>query len=256
MQSRISLKQLVAEMEGRTAVNGGSGGSTYESKTYQCHLELYFNDKSIETLASNGLGKSKKEARKVGIRHLVTLLIQSGLIKLGLKDKSFLKAKQAEPEDRDIQFMKDAGNEAKIDPGQEERNKRLKKEVKRLNKRMQEALKDESIIDACQHFCQIICNKAPEWNEVAQIWGFAVSNRDIKFVRIILDLIQYKRVNKEASEDPVPELAEKSELTKDKPDKRAECFDKLKHMYGFGRVRCQNPYDIIVFIHNSGQTWF
>lgn len=252
MQSRLDLEQLIADMEGRTAVNGGSGGSTYESKTYQCHLELYFSDKTIEPLTSNGLGKSKKEARKVGIRHLVTLLIQNGLIKLGLKDKSFLRARMPEPEDRGNQLLKDAGMDTKADPGQEERNKRLKKEVKRLNKRMQEALKDESIIDACQHFCQIICNKSPEWNEVAQIWGFAVSKRDIKFVRVILDLIQYKRVNKDSSEEQVPELSGAVESDKSKPDRRSECFDKLKHMYGFGRVRCQNPYDIIVGHNDIG----
>jgi hypothetical protein len=241
-------------MEERVTVNGGNGGSTFQSKTYQCHLDLYFGDKNIEPLVSNGLGKSKKEARKVGVRHLVTLLIQNGLIRLGLKDKSFLKSKRPGNEERAKELMKDASPDVKVDASVEERNKRLKKEIKRLNKRMQDALKEENLIDACQHFCQIICNKTPDWNEVAQIWGYAIGQKNIKFVRIILDLIQYKRVNKDMADDLGDEglaLDDKEFLNN---DKREEMYSKLNSIYGFRRVRCQNPYDINVEDYEIGQT--
>lgn len=245
--------QLNVVMEERTTVNGGNGGSTYQSKTYQCHLELYFNDKTIEPLVSNGLGKSKKEARKVGVRHLVTLLIQNGLIRMGLKDKSFLKSKRLSIEEKAKEIIKDILQEAKVDSSLEERNKRLKKEIKRLSKRMQEALKEENLIEACQHFCQIICNKAPDWNEVAQIWGYAISQKNIKFVRIILDLIQYKRVNKDMTEELVDESLTVDNNEVSNSDKKEEMFSKLNSIYGFRRVRCQNPYDIIVKCLHKGQ---
>jgi hypothetical protein len=255
-------------MEERVTVNGGNGGSTYQSKTYHCHLELYFSDKSIEPLMSNGLGKSKKEARKVGIRLLATLLIQSGLIKLGLKDKSFLKTaiyknsqsgQQPVPgvnpalsseENRFADPSKLLSNPPdKVDFSLEERNKRLKKEIKRLSKRMQDALKDDNFVEACQFFCQIICNKSPEWNEVAQIWGYAIHKKDIKYIRIILDLIQYKRTNKEMGEDFEEIQAQKLRESGNNGagiSQREEIQGMLKSMYGFGRIRCQNPYDIVV----------
>jgi hypothetical protein len=239
--------------EERITVNGGSGGTTYQSKTYQCHLELYFGDKTLEPLVSNGLGKSKKEARKVGVRHLVTLLIQNGLIRLGLKDKSFLKVKRPTLEEKARELIKESTQETKVDASLEERNKRLKKEIKRISKRMQESLKEENLIDACHHFCQIICNKVPDWNEVAQIWGYAIAQKKIKFVRIILDLIQYKRVNNDMADDLGDDSLPVDDKDASSSDKKAEMYHKVNTIYGFHRVRCQNPYDIIVMEDHPGQ---
>jgi len=67
----------------------------------------------------------------------------------------------------------------------EERNRRLKKEVKRFGKRMQEDLKDGNFVSAVQSFCQILNNKSPDWNEIAQIWSYAVEHRNLQFIRAI-----------------------------------------------------------------------
>lgn len=205
---------------------------------------MFFSDKATESLVSNGLGKSKREARKVALKQLVTLLVQNGQIKMGLKDKSFVKG-QNSFEDKLTDFIKGT-NQEKIDVPSEERNKRLKREIKRLGKRMLESLNEDNFIEACKYFCQIICNKQPEWNEVAQIWSYAIFKKDIKFISIILDLIQYKRVHKD--------MADEFELIKNKYTNSTEkegleaeeVQERLNTLYGFGRIRCQNPFDIVV----------
>jgi hypothetical protein len=174
----------------------------FKTKSYQCHLKLFFSDSSSDAVFSNGVGKSKKEARKMAIKQMVTILIQRKLITKGLKDKSFL-YKGVVDKDSTKLMMKFGMPvlSSKMDSSAEEREKRLQKEIKRLNKRMHHNLREDNFIEACQAFCQIICNKSPDWNEVSQIWSHAILKKELKYARVILDLLLYKRVKKTLAEE-------------------------------------------------------
>jgi uncharacterized membrane-anchored protein YjiN (DUF445 family) len=71
-------------------VESANAERTFKTKSYQCHIKLFFSDSLTENIFSNGVGKSKKEARKMAIKQMVTNLIQRKLITKGLKDKTFL----------------------------------------------------------------------------------------------------------------------------------------------------------------------
>ena len=208
---------------------------------------------------------------------MVTLLIQKNFIVLGLKDKSFmfgdLHSKYSTK--MMLKFGLDNPLGARKDNSIDERERRLKREIKRLNKRMYQSLKEENFVEACQFFCQIICNKPPEWNEVSQIWSHAIQKKNAKYAKIILDLLLYKRVKKTFVEELRKEITEtkvqpikvpgeqenqngdegREEVPVEKPvlggekpgDRRSRCQSHLKYLYGFGRTRCSNPYDIVDF---------
>ena len=281
----------------RTSYNA-SGDRTTRTKNYQCNLELLFNDKSFEALISNGFGKSKKCAKRMATKQMVTTLIQKDLIKYGLKSKGFLYSNGIGAPQKGQKNFGDrtnlglygnsnfeetpsfglggdgvgfshqqsmnqvSQNQNKTDEdlkgGSEERNRRLKKELKRFGKRMQEDLKDGNFVSAVNSFCQILNNKCPDWNEIAQIWSYAVEHKNLQFVKAILDLIQHKRVLKNFTEEK--EWGEKNGDNDDINNEfgvgnnnksgqldQEQCAtqSKLKFMYGFGRIRTQNPYDIM-----------
>lgn len=233
-------------------VESASAERTFKSKSYQCHLKLFFSDCGTDAVFSNGVGKSKKEARKMAIKQMVTILIQRKLITKGLKDKSFL-YKGVVDKDSTKLMMKFGipSFSSKMDSSAEEREKRLQKEIKRLNKRMHHNLREDNFIEACQAFCQIICNKSPDWNEVSQIWSHAILKKELKFARVILDLLLYKRVKKTLAEELEEEESTKVEGVLDIPSyedvltKRSHSQKLLKNLYGFGRTKSENPYDII-----------
>lgn len=133
---------------------------------------------------------------------MVTNLIQRKLINKGLKDKSFLYNSSVDKHSTKL-LMKYGMPQmsSRTDSTADERDKRLKKEIKRLNKRMHHNLRENNFIEACQAFCQIICNKSPDWNEVSQIWSHAILKKELKFARVILDLLLYKRVKKTLAEE-------------------------------------------------------
>lgn len=127
----------------------------------------------------------------------------------------------------------------------EERNRRLKKELKRFSKRMQEDLRDDNFVSAVQSFCQILNNKVPDWNEIAQIWSYAVLNRNIQYIKAILDLIQHKRVIKNYTDEEDLNFYANTQNSLAMDEDQSILQNNLKFKYGFGRIRTQNPYDII-----------
>lgn len=85
---------------------------------------------------------------------MVTNLIQRKLISKGLKDKTFLYKGQVDK--HSTKLMMKFGmpqTTTRIDSSAEERDKRLKKEIKRLNKRMHHNLRENNFVEACQSFC-------------------------------------------------------------------------------------------------------
>jgi len=110
-------------------------------------------------------------------KQMVIMLIQKDYIKFGLKNKSFLNKKSIHDvnatllaDSTNYMYKSTAENDitssgnymthtTKDDDKSEnallERNCRLKKELKRFGKRMQEDLRDGNFVSAVQSFCQI-----------------------------------------------------------------------------------------------------
>lgn len=213
---------------------------TFTSRSYDCHMQLYFAERNEEGLISNGLGKSKKEAKKMSVKQMVIMLIQKDLICLGLRDKKFIYAEKGDTRQPLNRLQEDLGKLANC---AEERNRRLKREMKKLSKRMQLSLKENNFIEACQYFCQIISNKIPDWNEISQIWCYAILKKEAKYARVILDLLQYRRVKINLDDDEKDD----TDNTHISNPKREEAQRHLKYLYGFGREKCHNPYDLYDF---------
>lgn len=61
---------------------------------YSCSLKLSFNQQKhgkLNQFIGNGYGKSKKLAKTMATERLVTDLVSTGLIRLGLRDRRFWK---------------------------------------------------------------------------------------------------------------------------------------------------------------------
>ena len=65
-----------------------------------------------------------------------------------MKERLVIKGSRFEVDEKSKENLKE-DVQRKLDFSQEERNKRLKKEIKRLGKRMQDALKDDNFIESC-----------------------------------------------------------------------------------------------------------
>lgn len=250
----MKISTNITEKEHISAANPEK---TYKTKSYQCVTKLFFNEIEQDAIFANGVGKSKKQARKMAIRQIITLLIQRNLISLGLKDKSFLYKDNVDKNSTKLLFRYGYGSIPKVDSSAEERERRLKKEIKRLNKRLHQSLRNDNFVEACQHFCQIISNKKPEWNEVCQIWSYALHKKEPKYAKVILDLLQFKRVKQSIVEElgqgnqaegiKVKTLEGEEPKKVEIKNKRTDNQNFLKYLYGFQRIRNSNPYDIVDF---------
>jgi len=44
-------------------------------------------------------------------------------------------------------------------------------------------------MEACEVICQIINKKKPDWNEISHIWCYALLQKNIVYLKVIIDLI-------------------------------------------------------------------
>ncbi len=128
--------------------------SRNSKKFFTCNLTLTFDEDPNVVLISNGFAPNKKDARRMAIEKIVIDLIQNGEITRGLKNKDFLK-ENIKIEEEEARLPVSQG----IDEG-------VQRKVQKLCKKMQEHLKNDSFLEACEILCQILTWKKPEWNEV------------------------------------------------------------------------------------------
>lgn len=127
----------------------------YGKKIFTCNLSLTFEQDPNLVMISNGFAHNKKDARKTAIEKIIIELIQNGEISRGLKNKDFLVEGSKQTEEM---FEK-----AAVVKYEEESNQ---KKIHKLAKKMQELLKKDAFLEACEVLCQILMKKKPDWNEV------------------------------------------------------------------------------------------
>jgi hypothetical protein len=129
------------------------------TKSFTCNLTLTFEDDPSLTMIANGFGKNKKDAKKMAIEKIVIELIQNGEISRGLRNKDFLNVSN-KPFATNLAFKENSQNLKELDEDN------FQKKIHKMSKRMQECLKKDKFIDACEILTQIITKKQPDWNEV------------------------------------------------------------------------------------------
>lgn len=197
-------------------------------KTFNCNLTLTFEEDPNAMMIANGFATNKKDAKRMAIEKIVIDLIQSGEINRGLKSLDFLSqtAKKIENTQTNNSYFENSAEN-------------LQKKIHKLSKKMQDFLKADKFLDACEVFCEILSKKAPDWNELAFIWNYAIMKKNFSYVKAIIDMIQYKRVQPTLS-------STNSEETKSNEDQREELAKReLLKKYGNCRMKSDNPYDIL-----------
>jgi len=127
----------------------------YGKKIFTCNLSLTFEQDPNLVMISNGFAHNKKDARKTAIEKIIIELIQNGEISRGLKNKDFLVEGSKQTEEM--------YEKAAVVKYEEESNQ---KKIHKLAKKMQELLKKDAFLEACEVLCQILMKKKPDWNEV------------------------------------------------------------------------------------------
>jgi len=127
----------------------------YSKKIFICNLSLTFDEDPNLVMISNGFAPNKKDARKTAIEKIVIELIQNGEISRGLKNKDFLI--------EGSKLTEEVFEKASVAKYEEEN---LQKRNQKLVKRMQDFLRKDSFLEACEVLCQILISKKPDWNEV------------------------------------------------------------------------------------------
>lgn len=64
-----------------------------------------------------------------------------------------------------------------------------KNKIHKISKKMQEYLKEDKFMEACQELCKIVNKKPAEWNELNSIWCYAVLKKNVVYLKCILDII-------------------------------------------------------------------
>lgn len=122
-------------------------------KTFNCNLTLTFDEDPNAMMIANGFATNKKDAKRMAIEKIVIDLIQNGEINRGLRNLDFLAVKKTEtPQNNNSYYENNAEN--------------LQKKIHKLSKKMQDLLKADKFLDACEVFCEILSKKKPDWNEV------------------------------------------------------------------------------------------
>jgi hypothetical protein len=130
------------------------------TKSFTCNLTLTFEDDPSLTMIANGFGRNKKDAKKMAIEKIVIELIQNGEISRGLKNKDFL----ISPIPQITHYHKN--EEQLLSANKDLGEDNLQKKIHKMSKKMQECLKRDRFVDACEILCQIVMKKSPDWNEV------------------------------------------------------------------------------------------
>ena len=135
-------------------------------RVFTCNLSLTFDEDPSFVMISNGFAKNKKDAKKAAIEKIVIELIQNGEISRGLKPKDLLTngSKSTDNLNQKPQTIKELPDD------------NTQRKVHKLAKRMQEFLKKESFLEACEVLCQIVMKKKPEWNEVSSFFNFCLKH--------------------------------------------------------------------------------
>ena len=134
-------------------------------KTFNCNLTLTFEEDPNFMMIANGFARNKKDAKKVAIEKIVIDLIQNGEISRGIRSLDFLSNLQKRPQlAQNTKFLFDNNDE------------NLQKKIHKLSKKMQDLLKADKFLDACEVFCEILAKKKPDWNEVIIFYSLTSSN--------------------------------------------------------------------------------
>lgn len=230
---RNSCAQATFQIEEKVSFNSKpSKNKTVQIKNFQCHLQVIFADPELQSLVSNGFGKSKKEAKRLALKQMITFLIQKDLIKYGLKEKAFLYKKPAK-----IPTFREEAERRCLAPEEEKKSR----ECKIFIKDIQESLDNHKFDDACKTFMKLMAIKKPEWNEVSYLWTYAVKHRNTRYIKIILDLITTGKVESPDQENDA--------ITSNYVERMKRTQGALINQYGHSRLRVKNPYEL--FDHNS-----
>ena len=92
-------------------------------------------------------------------------------------------------------------------------------------------------MEACEVICQIINKKKPDWNEISHIWCYALLQKNIVYLKVIIDLIQEKSY--------IAKKAQKQETQKQYTELETLAKKELQKKYGNSRLESDNPYDIV-----------
>lgn len=196
----------------------------------------------------------------MAVKQMILRLIQQNLICLGLKNKAFLLADHVDK--HSSKYLMHVGLK-KDTFCTEERGRRLKRDVRKMSKRMQTYLHKDEFDQAVSVFVDILKNKSPDWNEISQMWSYVTMNLKSSQAKKILEILSSGTAGvaslfKEAEEKdksgegvdqaPLDNIKlEFNALKQNVPAARMDIQNKLKFLYGFGRLNCHNPYDLVDF---------
>ncbi|KRX03858.1 P-loop containing nucleoside triphosphate hydrolase [Pseudocohnilembus persalinus] len=211
---------------------------------YACTMNLKFNQNKhgkLNDFLANGYGKSKKSAKMMATERLVTDLVQTGLIRLGLRDKKFWYKYDKLRKDEEKQ------KEQTLKLGKifiDEKESKLKI-AKRACKKMQDYLKEDKFLDALNELEMILDNKNIEWRELNFIWSYALAQQNLLQIKQIIEKISKYRYSK--NKKPFGFGAEdEEELTSAQYVKKhhsEKVKQKLFQFYGLTRLENDNQYE-------------
>jgi len=200
-------------------------------KTFNCNLTLTFDEDPNFMMIANGFARNKKDAKKMAIEKIIIDLIQNGEISRGIRSLDFIS-----------NIQKRSQQLAHNNKLHSDQDGDLQRKIHKLSKKMQDLLKVDKFLDACEAFCEILAKKKPDWNELAFIWSYAIMKKDFSYVKAIIDMIQYKRVQPTLNSSN----SEETKSNEDAKDSREELAKReLMKKYGNCRMKSDNPYDIL-----------
>lgn len=135
----------------------GGGFSRNRLKNELCTLSLIIHKQEISVKA---VGPNKKEAKRNAVKMIVSNLISSGIICLGLKDKENLNKSISLP------TKSDPGSDNESAFKDKKQLKMLKKNVEKFTTKIQLCLKANDFKGACMALCNLSEMKPVQWKEV------------------------------------------------------------------------------------------
>ncbi|KAL4477756.1 hypothetical protein ABPG72_018930 [Tetrahymena utriculariae] len=220
---------------------------------YSCNLTLkfnYFRHGNISDFVAVGFGKRKQDAKRMALERLVVDLIQTGTIRLGLRDKNFLHEQpQAMPQKENNYLQQMAKPKPRTD-FEEKIQESNQKRARKLSKKLQDYLRKQNIAEAINCLREIGKFKTLEWNEISFIWSHGVIHQNAILLQQILDIINKKPVGETSIESNMQgqfmRQQEEVQTSKDFVQKYDE--DRVKQKlflnYGITRQKACNPHDV------------
>ncbi|KRW99001.1 P-loop containing nucleoside triphosphate hydrolase [Pseudocohnilembus persalinus] len=248
------------------------------NKLFQCKGKVSFSDYHIPTFEGYARGQSRKDAKFNVQEIIVKKIMDEGWIRIGFKEDDFVQKlrnelnkkllgdkqeeaqKKAEQERQNTQMYAQKGglrigDIANLPPIPDNSKNLEKNYIHKISRKMQDYLKEDKFMEACQELCKIVNKKNAEWNEINSIWCYAILKKNIVYLKCILDIIQEKtdtqknnqqlKKQKEQQKLDQKQQQQKQQTQKNDPENEKLMNDELQRRYGQNiRLETNNPYDV------------